>query len=90
MSQLHEKREIPMFNQDFDLGLFLFITRKNLKWTLLIFTIIGLGVFLYLRYTIPLYRSVSIIQLTDEIQQKKFLGKEDYFDNSLAQELELM
>lgn len=90
MSQQHEKREIPMFNQDFDLGLFLFITRKNLKWALLIFSLIGLGTFLYLRYTIPLYRSVSIIQLTDDIQQKKFLSKEDYFDNSLAQELELM
>lgn len=89
MSQ-QEKREIPMFNQDFDLGLFLFITRKNLKWALLIFLLIGLGMFLYLRYTIPLYRSVSIIQLTDDIQQKKFLSKEDYFDNSLAQELELM
>jgi tyrosine-protein kinase Etk/Wzc len=90
MSQQQEKREIPMFNQDFDLGLFLFITRKNLKWALLIFSLIGLGMFLYLRYTIPLYRSVSIIQLTDDIQQKKFLSKEDYFDNSLAQELELM
>lgn len=90
MSQQYEKREIPMFNQDFDLGLFLFITRKNLKWALLIFSLIGMGMFLYLRYTIPLYRSVSIIQLTDDIQQKKFLSKEDYFDNSLAQELELM
>ncbi|MCX7743559.1 MAG: polysaccharide biosynthesis tyrosine autokinase [Flavobacteriales bacterium] len=90
MSQQQEKREIPMFNQDFDLGLFLFITRKNLKWALLIFLIVGMCMFLYLRYTIPLYRSVSIIQLTDDIQQKKFLSKEDYFDNSLAQELELM
>ncbi len=90
MSQQNEKREIPMFNQDFDLGLFLFITRKNLKWALLIFLLMALGMFLYLRYTIPLYRSVSIIQLTDDIQQKKFLSKEDYFDNNLAQELELM
>lgn len=90
MSQQHEKREIPMFNQDFDLGLFIFITRKNLKWVLMIFLLIGLSIFLYLRYTIPLYRSVSIIQLTDDIQQKKIFSKEDYFDNSLAQELELM
>ncbi|MCZ2443700.1 MAG: polysaccharide biosynthesis tyrosine autokinase [Flavobacteriales bacterium] len=90
MTDKKQQKVIPMFNQDFDLGLFVFISRKNLKWSLLIFFIISVSAFLYLRYTVPLYRSVAIIQLTDDISQKRFLGKDDIFDNNIAQELELL
>lgn len=90
MTPTEQKKPIHMFNQDFDLGLFVFITSKNLKWCLLIFLVLCVSAFLYLRYTIPQYRSASIIQLTDDIQQRKFLGKDDIFDNNLAQELELL
>jgi len=86
-----EKKPVPILNQDFDLQLFLYITRKNLIWIVTVLLVSAFASFLYLRYTTPLYESYAIIQLTDDNESLDLLNREEKFQqNNIAQELELL
>lgn len=86
-----EKKPVPIINQDFDLQLFVYIIRKNIRWILVLFGVASLFSFLYLRYTIPEFESSAIIQLTDDNESLDLLNSKDKFnDNGIAQEIELL
>jgi capsular exopolysaccharide synthesis family protein len=67
------KERLSNFSNEFELGLFLYITRKNLKWIFIFLTLSFLGAFIYIRYTPPLYKSSSVIQIRNDNKEKKIL-----------------
>jgi capsular exopolysaccharide synthesis family protein len=67
------KERLTNFSQEFELGLFLFIARKNIFWVLLFIAVALSAAFLYLRYTPPVYESNSIIQIKQENNMSKLL-----------------
>jgi capsular exopolysaccharide synthesis family protein len=67
------ERKISNLNDEFDLKLFLSVTRKNIAWIVLFFVISFLMAFLYLRYTYPIYEAKSIIQIGLADQNSRFL-----------------
>ncbi len=89
----HRKlKKISNINDEFDLKLFLYITRKNILY-LVIFLILALGgAFLYLRYTPPVYQTSSVIQISGEEQTQRILPEitTAFFDDDIAKQIELM
>lgn len=67
------KERLTNFSQEFELGLFLFITRKNIFWVFLFVSIALAGAFVYIRYTPPVYESNTIIQIKQENNMSKVL-----------------
>lgn len=67
------KERLTNFSQEFELGLFLFIARKNLFWVFLFIIISIVAAFVYIRYTPPVYESSSIIQIKQENNMSKVL-----------------
>jgi tyrosine-protein kinase Etk/Wzc len=67
------KERLTNFSQEFELGLFLFIARKNIFWLFLFVTIAIGGAFIYIRYTPPVYESNSIIQIKQDNNVSKVL-----------------
>ena len=59
---MQEKR-IPFINEEFDLSVFLYILKKSIWISVIIFGIALTGAFLYLRYTPCLYQAKTIIQI---------------------------
>ncbi|HON18878.1 MAG TPA: hypothetical protein PK990_06885, partial [Salinivirgaceae bacterium] len=66
-------KNIPRLNEQFDPVVFFLIIRKNLLPPLLILLFAGISVFLYLRYTPPVYLAQSIIQITPDETPNKIL-----------------
>ena len=67
------KERLTNFSQEFELGLFLFITRKNIFWVFLFVSIALAGAFVYIRYTPPVYESNTIVQIKQENNMSKVL-----------------
>lgn len=67
------KERLSNFSNEFELGLFLYIARQNIKWVLLFLVLSFLGAFLYIRYTPPLYKSSAVIQIRNDNKEKKIL-----------------
>ena len=83
--------QLSNFNTDFDLGLFLYILKKNILWVILMVGISILGSFLYLRYTAPTYQSNAIIQIEKSNKANQLLNVEDYYEtNDISAEIELL
>ncbi|MCK5822585.1 MAG: polysaccharide biosynthesis tyrosine autokinase [Bacteroidales bacterium] len=76
-----QQNKIPIINEKFDPQIFLLILKKYI-WLSLLFIILSLfGTFIYLRYTPPVYKSVSIIQVNKESSQaQKILNIEDIYE----------
>jgi tyrosine-protein kinase Etk/Wzc len=86
-----EKKPITAINQDLDIGLLLMMFRKNIWYIFLLFSIISLSVFFYLRYTHPIFESESMIQLTEQENDYLKSGAGDNpFKQNLASEIELL
>jgi len=67
------------------------ILRRFWWWALLIIGILGIGAFLYLRYTKPIYESSMVIQLEEKDQGKELLEIENInTKNNISTELELL
>lgn len=81
--------EQDIFN-DFDFPLFVLITKKTLKWILLIIGITITIVFLYLRYTPPMYQASSTLQMTSQNTAQKVLGVMNIYEEEIAQQIELL
>jgi capsular exopolysaccharide synthesis family protein len=67
------KERLTNFSQEFELGLFLFIARKNIFWVMLFVSIALAAAFVYIRYTPPVYESNTIIQIKQENNMSKVL-----------------
>ncbi len=79
------------FNTDFDLGLFLYVLKKNILWVILVVGISLLGSFLYLRYTSPIYQSDAIIQIEKSNKANQLLNVDDYYETGdISAEIELL
>ena len=86
------KERISNFSGEFELGLFLFIARKNLIWVITLFFLALTASYLYLRYTPPTYESHSIIQIQTSNQANKVLNVENIYENrnELSEAIELL
>ena len=73
------KESLSNFNTDFDLGLFVYIFKRNILWVLLVIGISLLLSFLYIRYTAPVFLSSSDIQIEKSNQANQLLDVEDYY-----------
>jgi tyrosine-protein kinase Etk/Wzc len=72
-------KKISNINDELDIKLFLYITKKCLIYIILFLGIASLGSFLYLRYTQPIYSTSAVIQISsNEENVSKILDtKED-------------
>src|SRR5688572_30037312 len=78
-------------NTDFDLGLFLFVLKKRLPWIAIMFLLSLLGIFIYLRYTQPIYESSTVLQVRADNNAKNILNMEGYDPSEqLAEAIELL
>lgn len=85
------RERLTNFGSEFELGLFLFILRSNLKWLLLFVAIAFLSSFLYLRYTAPTYVASTVIQLSKSDNAMRILKvNQIYEEQNLSVELELL
>lgn len=85
------KERLTNFSNEFELGLFIHIARKNVIW-LFLFLAIGLvSAFLYLRYTLPIYESSSIIQIKSKNTASNILKMETIEEGrELSADIEIM
>ena len=61
-----EQKRIPILNEKFDVNIFLQVFKRSIILSIIIFFAAIVGVYVYLRYTLPIYKSSSIIQLKNE------------------------
>ena len=85
------KERLTNFSNEFELGLFLHILRKNLYLVVIFVSLAVAGAYLYLRYTAPVYEAKTIVQLSNSDNAKRVLNVNQFYeDNSLLAEIELM
>ena len=85
------KERITNFSSEFELGLFLYIFRKSLVWILLVILLSFLASLLYLRYTVPIYESSLILQISSSNTAGKVLKVEDIYENEdISANIELL
>lgn len=85
------EKNIPQINQDLDIKLLLHVLSKNLVWIVFLFVLGITSAFLLIRYTKPVYRAKSVIQLTDGEKNSILDEKLNPYDKAnLAKEIELL
>lgn len=84
------KQKIAKLNDEFDFKLFLYIARRNLKWIILFYIILFLVLFLYIRYTQPIYESSTIIQLNSDDKGKMLFETKNIYDEDIYRKIEVM
>ena len=87
------KERLSNFSGEFELGLFLYITRKSILWVIIFLIISGVFAYVYLRYTPPVFESKSIIQMQTSNTAKKVLDVEGLSkegDDGMAESVELL
>lgn len=85
-------KKIPSFNDTFDIGKLWIVIKRNLWIYALIIVATIVGAKLYLRYTIPLYETNSIIQInTEERENSQIVDLTNtYGQSSLTNLIELI
>lgn len=85
------KERITNFSSEFELGLFLYILRKSLIWIFLILFVSFIGSLLYLRYTVPIYKSGLTLQVSSSNTAGKVLNVENIYENDdISASIELL
>ena len=86
------KDRLTKFSSEFELGLFILIAKKSLVWIFIFFSISFVTIYLYLRYTPPIYESSATIQLTNSNKANDILQVGQSFDNTskLAEAIEVL
>ena len=79
-------------NKEFDLRILFIILGRHWISPLMIIILFGLGSFLYLRYTKPIYKSTSILQIIEEDKVGDVLGQSmrNQQSTDLSKEIELL
>lgn len=83
-------KRIAKLNDEFDLKLILYLTKNNAKYLIMFAILMGIGMFVFLRYTTPVYEANTIIQLNSDNKAEKVLDSKKFFDDDLFKKLELM
>ncbi len=84
------KKRISNINDEIDIWLFWYVTRKNLIFISLLISLAISAAFLYLRYTYPIYQTEAVIQIDVVENKAQNLFKSDLYDEDLASKLELL
>src|SRR6056297_1205803 len=85
------KERLTNFSNEFELGLFLHILRKNLYLVVIFVCLAIAGSYIFLRYTAPVYEARTVLQLSNSDNAKRVLNVNQFYDdNSLLAEIELM
>lgn len=86
-----ERTKIPILNQNFDPRTFFTIFRKNF-WLVLIIFIISIGAgYAYFRYTSPVFKTTTILQIKNENKTNDILGiNSGMMETELAPVIELI
>ena len=86
------KERLTSFSQEFDLGLFIHLTKKSLIWVFGVLIISIVSAKLYLNYTPQVYQAKSILQLEANDAANKVLNVNPLFneESSLEAKVELI
>jgi tyrosine-protein kinase Etk/Wzc len=86
------KDRLTKFSSEFELGLFILIAKKSLIWIFIFFSISIGSIYLYLRYTQPIFESRATIQLTNSNKANDILQVGQPFENNnkLAEAIEVL
>lgn len=86
------KERLTSFSQEFDLGLFIHLTKKSLIWVFGVLLISIVSAKLYLNYTPQVYQARSILQLEANDAANKVLNVNPLFneESSLEAKVELI
>ena len=83
--------KIPILNQKFDPRTFFTILKKNLWWVFLIFILSTAGGYAYFRYTHPVYKTTTILQIKNENKTNQILSlSSGIMETDLAPVIELI
>jgi len=77
-----QQKKIPVFNENFDLLLFLFIVKKSIWIVATIFMICFFAAYAYLRYTPSVYSASSVIQINNGSETDKILNIQSVYGNT--------
>ena len=83
-------KKISNINDELDIKLFLYISRKSLIYVIFLFILFLVSAFLYLRYTPPIFQTHSIIQLNKDEKVKNIFPGQQNIDDDLAKYLEII
>ena len=86
------RERLTNFSSEFEIGLFLYLTRQIWMWVLAI-AIICLSIgFLYIRYTPPIYESSALIQRTKQDNARRILNVKNPLkeEETLTSDVELL
>jgi tyrosine-protein kinase Etk/Wzc len=77
-------------NNNFDIGIIVYLFHKSRIWIVLFFVLSFTGAFLYLRYSQPIYQSRAVLQIKDENKADAILKLDNMQgnDNALAEAIE--
>ncbi|MBK6834532.1 MAG: hypothetical protein IPG89_09745 [Bacteroidetes bacterium] len=86
------KDRLTKFSSEFELGLFILIAKKSLIWIFIFFSISIGSIYLYLRYTQPIFESRATVQLTNSNKANDILQVGQPFENNnkLAEAIEVL
>ena len=86
-----QKNKIPFLNQKFDPRTFFTIFKRNF-WVIVIIGVVSVGAGLaYYRYTLPVFKATSILQIKNENKTNQILGINSVvMENDLAPVIELI
>ncbi|MBI9066320.1 MAG: polysaccharide biosynthesis tyrosine autokinase [Salinivirgaceae bacterium] len=83
--------KIPLINDKFDFAIFLQILKKHYWFAILMIVLAISGGFLFMRYTPPIFSSLSIIQINENNRSTRVLNIEDvYEDDDISKIIELL
>ncbi|HNQ67740.1 MAG TPA: polysaccharide biosynthesis tyrosine autokinase [Bacteroidales bacterium] len=88
---MKQQNKIPFLNQKFDPRTFFTIFKKNF-WVIIIIGVVSVGVgFAYYRYTLPVFKATSILQIKNENKTNQILGINNVgMETDLAPVIELI
>ena len=82
------KERISNFSSEFELGLFLYIAKKNLLWFILFLILAITGAYLYLRYTQEVYEAGGTLQIKNTNNANKVLNVSSFGENPTNEMIE--
>jgi capsular exopolysaccharide synthesis family protein len=85
------ENKIPIFNQKFDPRTFFTIFKKNLWLVIIIFVISLMSGYAYFRYTRPVFKTTTVLQIKNENKTNQILGiNAGVMETDLAPVIELI
>lgn len=86
----NKKQNIPLINDEIDIGLLLNITRQNVLLIVILFTFFAFVAFLYLRFTPPVYQSAATVQLGHDTRTNALLQTTNIYSQTIHEEIEFL